>query len=87
MKDRIRDVEVRPFLIDRCAVSNYDFAGFVADTSYVTEAGKFGWSYVFVGFLPGRLRRISALAGGDAVVGRRHGAYLAGAGGARQRHR
>jgi formylglycine-generating enzyme len=55
----IRDVEVRPFLIDRCAVSNDDFAVFVADTFYVTEAEKFGWSYVFVGFLPGKLRRIS----------------------------
>ena len=55
----IREVEVSPFLIDRYAVSNDDFSAFVDDTGYVTEAARFGWSYVFVGFLRAELRRIS----------------------------
>ncbi|MCZ2838986.1 formylglycine-generating enzyme family protein [Modestobacter sp. VKM Ac-2985] len=55
----VRTVELSPFLIDRYAVSNTDFAAFVAATGYVTEAERFGWSYVFAGFLPGELRRIS----------------------------
>jgi EgtB-related family protein len=55
----VRTVEVSPFLIDRFAVSNERFARFVADTAYVTEAERFGWSYVFVGFLPAALRRMS----------------------------
>ena len=55
----VREVELSPFLIDRYAVSNEDFAAFVSATGYVTEAERYGWSYVFVGFLPGELRRIS----------------------------
>jgi len=55
----VRAVEVSPFLIDRHAVSNADFAAFVAASGYVTEAERFGWSYVFAGFLPGELRRVS----------------------------
>ena len=50
----VRTVEVAPFLIDRYAVSNDDFARFVAATDYTTEAERFGWSYVFAGFLPPR---------------------------------
>jgi sulfatase modifying factor 1 len=55
----IRDVELAPFLIDRCTVSNDDFDRFVLDTGYVTDAERFGWSYVFAGFLPGHIRKIS----------------------------
>lgn len=55
----VREVELSPFRIDRHAVSNDDFAAFVADTGHVTEAERFGWSYVFAGFLPRELRRIS----------------------------
>jgi formylglycine-generating enzyme required for sulfatase activity len=43
----VRTVHVSPFRIDRSAVSNAQFAEFVADTGYVTEAERFGWSYVF----------------------------------------
>jgi formylglycine-generating enzyme len=50
---------VAPFLIDRYAVSNDDFARFVAATDYTTEAERFGWSYVFAGFLPAEVRRVS----------------------------
>jgi sulfatase modifying factor 1 len=44
-----REVE---FMIDPRAVSNTEFAEFVAATGYVTEAERFGWSFVFGGLLP-----------------------------------
>jgi sulfatase modifying factor 1 len=47
-----REVEISPFMIDSCAVSNARFAEFVAATGYVTEAEQFGWSFVFGGLLP-----------------------------------
>ncbi|MBO0892689.1 MAG: formylglycine-generating enzyme family protein, partial [Acidothermales bacterium] len=51
-----RRVTVPAFRIDACAVSNRQFAAFVRDTGYVTEAEKFGWSFVFAGLLPPELR-------------------------------
>lgn len=45
-------VEIRPFAIDPFATTNRDFADFVAETGYVTEAERFGWSLVFRGFVP-----------------------------------
>ncbi|MFC8453432.1 formylglycine-generating enzyme family protein [Kitasatospora sp. NPDC057223] len=53
----VRQVSVGAFRIDRHAVSNRRFAEFAADTGYLTEAERFGWSYVFAGFLPGALRK------------------------------
>jgi len=47
-----REVRVRPFWIDRYALTNARFAAFVAATGYVTEAERFGWSFVFAGLLP-----------------------------------
>ena len=47
----VREVEVAAFWIDRCAVTNAEFGAFVAATDYVTEAERFGWSYVFHLFL------------------------------------
>ncbi len=43
----VREVEVGPFWIDECAVTNAQFAEFVDATGYRTEAEVFGWSYVF----------------------------------------
>lgn len=43
----IREVEVAPFFMGRYAVTNREFAAFVEATRYVTEAERFGWSYVF----------------------------------------
>lgn len=48
----VRRVGVRPFFIDRCAVSNAQFAAFVRATGYQTEAERFGWSFVFYQFVP-----------------------------------
>ncbi|MFJ9197295.1 formylglycine-generating enzyme family protein [Streptomyces flaveolus] len=56
----VRQVTVRPFRIDAFAVTNARFARFVEATGHVTEAERFGWSYVFAGFLPAALRRGAA---------------------------
>lgn len=56
----VREVTLSPFRIDVHAVTNERFARFVGETGYVTEAERFGWSYVFAGFLPAALRRGAA---------------------------
>ncbi|WP_206098530.1 formylglycine-generating enzyme family protein [Paenibacillus montanisoli] len=43
----IRSVKLDAFYISRYAVTNEQFQAFVEATGYVTEAEKFGWSYVF----------------------------------------
>jgi formylglycine-generating enzyme required for sulfatase activity len=48
----VRRARVEPFRVDARAVSNADFARFVDETAYVTEAERFGWSFVFGGLLP-----------------------------------
>jgi sulfatase modifying factor 1 len=48
----VRRVRLDPFWIDPTAVSNRDFARFVEETGHVTEAERFGWSFVFAGLLP-----------------------------------
>lgn len=48
----VREVALRPFYIDACAVSNAQFEKFVEATHYVTDAERFGWSFVFRGHLP-----------------------------------
>lgn len=52
-----RSARLRPFGIDRCAVSNARFASFVDATAYVTDAENFGWSFVFKDALADDLRR------------------------------
>lgn len=48
----VHPVELSPFAIDAHAVSNERFAAFVEDTGHLTEAERFGWSFVFGGLLP-----------------------------------
>jgi formylglycine-generating enzyme len=48
----VHEVELSPYSIGRCAVTNDQFARFVADTGYVTESERFEWSFVFAGLLP-----------------------------------
>lgn len=43
----IRSVETASFLIDSCAVTTTEFARFVQRTGYVTDAERYGWSFVF----------------------------------------
>jgi formylglycine-generating enzyme len=48
----VREVTLAAFWIDAHAVSNADFAAFVAETDSVTEAERYGSSFVFGGLLP-----------------------------------
>jgi formylglycine-generating enzyme len=43
----IRECRVDPFYLDRHTVTNAQFEEFIAATGYVTEAERFGWSFVF----------------------------------------
>lgn len=43
----MREVQVNSFYIDETTVTNKEFAEFVKDTHYITEAERFGWSFVF----------------------------------------
>jgi formylglycine-generating enzyme required for sulfatase activity len=47
-----REVRLSAYRIATTAVTNEDFAGFVDATAYVTDAQRFGWSFVFGGLLP-----------------------------------
>ena len=48
----VRPVTLRPFAIAAAAVTNEQFAGFVAASGYRTDAERYGWSFVFQQFLP-----------------------------------
>jgi sulfatase modifying factor 1 len=48
----VRTVEVGAFAIGRHAVTNAEFAAFVAATGHVSSAERYGWSFVFAGLLP-----------------------------------
>jgi formylglycine-generating enzyme required for sulfatase activity len=56
-----RRVRVDAFRIGATAVTNAQFAAFVAATGHVTDAQRFGWSLVFLGQLPVEARRTRAL--------------------------
>lgn len=43
----LRKVKVKPFRIGATTVTNAEFAAFIDDTGYETEAERFGWSFVF----------------------------------------
>ncbi|HUR50991.1 MAG TPA: SUMF1/EgtB/PvdO family nonheme iron enzyme, partial [Mycobacteriales bacterium] len=43
----VREVELPAYRVDPAAVTVARFAAFVADTGWVTEAERFGWSFVF----------------------------------------
>lgn len=43
----VREVRLRPFWMDVCAVTNRQFARFVKETGYRTDAERYGWSFVF----------------------------------------
>lgn len=52
-------VEMSSFEIDACTVTNAEFAKFVSETNYQTEAERFGWSFVFHYFLSDATKAIS----------------------------
>ena len=58
-----REVTLRPFRIARHTVTNDQYASFVGDTGYRTEAERFGWSFVFHLLLPDDFPETRAVAG------------------------
>ncbi|MCH8206987.1 MAG: formylglycine-generating enzyme family protein [Chloroflexi bacterium] len=56
-EDPVREVTLEPFYIDAAATTNAQFRRFVEDSGYVTEAERFGWSFVFHDFVPRRVAR------------------------------
>jgi formylglycine-generating enzyme required for sulfatase activity len=55
-------VEVPAFRIGRTAVTNDEYARFVAATGHRTTAEQFGWSFVLAGLLPDDLPPTRAVA-------------------------
>lgn len=47
-----RKKRIKPFRMARTTVTNAEFAAFVEATGYVTEAERFGWSFVFWSQVP-----------------------------------
>ena len=50
-----RLIWVDEFKISKFAVTNLEFAAFIEDTGYKTEAEIYGWSYVFSGLVDGSI--------------------------------
>ncbi len=48
----VREVELAAYQISRCAVTNREYAEFVAATGHRTDAERYGSSFVFAGLLP-----------------------------------
>jgi len=53
----VREVTLRPFWLEVCAVTTAEFAGFVEATGYRTEAEAFGWSFVHFSQIPAAKRK------------------------------
>ena len=53
----IREVEVDNFLIDKTSVTNLEFSKFVSETNYITDAERFGWSFVFNMFISQKTKK------------------------------
>ena len=48
----VRPVDVGPLAVTTTTVTNAEFADFVQATGWVTDAERYGWSFVFAGLLP-----------------------------------
>ena len=55
-------VELSPYRLGAHAVTNDEYAAFVDATGHVTEAERYGWSFVFVGHLPDEFPDTAAVA-------------------------
>jgi formylglycine-generating enzyme required for sulfatase activity len=53
----VRAVQVDAFYMDATTVTNAEFADFVDETGYTTDAEQFEWSFVFQNFLPEKKAR------------------------------
>jgi formylglycine-generating enzyme len=61
----VHEVELDAFRIDRCAVTNDAFTHFVETTGWVTDAERFGWSFVFASRLPEDFPETRAVVGAE----------------------
>jgi formylglycine-generating enzyme len=48
----VHEVEISPFRIASTTVTNLEYAEFVDATGHLTDAHRYGWSFVFAGLLP-----------------------------------
>lgn len=53
----VRKVKVDAFHIEAHTVTNEEFSRFVEETGYVTDAERYGWSFVFYQFVSDRTKR------------------------------
>ncbi|MFD3945987.1 formylglycine-generating enzyme family protein [Streptomyces sp. NPDC058579] len=58
----VHPVRLASFRIDRCAVSNAEFQDFTDATGHITDAERYGWSFVFAGLLPAGFPETRAVA-------------------------
>lgn len=58
-----RQVRVAPFLMGATAVTNAEFAEFVAATGHETDAERYGWSFVFHDQVPARVGATQGVVG------------------------
>ena len=61
-EEPVHEVRLSPFAIGMAPVTNEEFGVFVEATGYETEAERFGWSFVFAGFLPDEFEPTRAVA-------------------------
>ena len=61
----VHEVLLRPFAVDPYTVTNAAFSRFVEATGHVSEAERYGWSFVFGGFLPDDFPDTRAVVGAE----------------------
>ena len=61
----VRRVGVKPFLMGATAVTNAEFAAFVDATGHVSEAERWGWSFVFWSDVPERAGPTEGVVGSE----------------------
>jgi formylglycine-generating enzyme len=59
----LREVRIKPFRVAATAVTNAEFADFIAATGHVTDAERFGWSFVFHAQVDEHLKASQAVVG------------------------
>ena len=61
----VRRVGVKPFLMGATSVTNAEFAAFVDATGHVSEAERWGWSFVFWSDVPERAGPTEGVVGSE----------------------
>ena len=77
----VREVTLAAFRLAATAVTNAEFAAFAAATGHRSDAERFGWSFVFGGFLPDDFPPTRAAARTLVAAGLRRGLAAPGGSG------